>query len=222
MSGGLMVVFDQLLARYGQLHWWPADTPFEVCVGAILTQNTAWTNVEKAIANLKTAEMLTPRALREVTAGDLAQLIRPAGFFNVKAARLKAFVDWLFARFSGRLERMFAGDWQELRRELLLVKGIGAETADSILLYAGGQPSFVVDAYTRRIFSRLGLLPTIETPYETVRNLFMVNLPADPPLFNEYHALIVEHAKTHCRFKPRCSGCPLAVAPVDCPANLNC
>lgn len=179
------VIFELLLARYGERCWWPADTPFEVCVGAILTQNTAWTNVEKAIANLKVAGLLTPLALRDVAEEELAQLIRPAGFFNVKTVRLKTFVIWLFATYAGSLERMFAGDWQQLRAELLQIKGIGPETADSILLYAGAQPTFVVDAYTRRIFSRLGILPRYETDYETVRTLCMTNLSADTQLFNE-------------------------------------
>ena len=217
MPDRLMLVHDQLLARYGHRHWWPADTPFEVCVGAILTQNTAWTNVEKAIANLKGAGLLTPVALRQIPLDVLAGLIRPAGFFNVKAARLLTFVSWLFEHHDGSLERLFAGDWREARQELLQVKGIGAETADCILLYAGGHPSFVVDAYTRRIFSRLGLLPSVDTPYETVRSLFMAQLPVDTRLYNEYHALIVEHAKVHCRTRPRCIECPLAPEPIACP-----
>lgn len=204
----LLQIYERLFQQYGPRHWWPAETPFEVCVGAILTQNTNWGNVEKAIANLKEARLLTPGALRAVPVRELAEVIRPAGFFNVKSVRLKEFVAFLFARYEGDLARMFAGDWRELREALLGVRGIGRETCDSILLYAGGKPTFVVDAYTKRLLAALGLaVPT--AGYEEVRALFMENLPNDPQLFNEYHALIVEHCKVHCRKKPRCSGCAL-------------
>ncbi len=206
MKRSIRRIFDLLLGYYGPLHWWPAETPFEVCVGAILTQNTNWGNVEKAIANLKREGLLSAEALREVSEERLAGVIRPAGFFNVKSARLKEFVRWLFERHVGDLERMFAGDWRKLRDELLRVRGIGAETCDSILLYAGGKPSFVVDAYTRRLFSRLGLV-SAAAGYEEVRALFMGHLPADVELFNEYHALIVEHCKVYCRKKPLCGDC---------------
>lgn len=206
----LLEIFHHLLVQYGHLHWWPAESPFEVCVGAILTQNTNWGNVERAIANLKQERLLSPEALRDVPVERLAEVIRPAGFFNVKSARLKEFVAWLFARHGGSLERMFSGDWRELREELLKVKGVGRETCDSMLLYAGHQPTFVVDAYTRRLFSLLGLIPAA-AGYEEVRALFMDNLPPDVELFNEYHALIVEHCKRHCRTKPRCPGCPLHI-----------
>ena len=208
MEQRLMEIFRLLLDRHGPRHWWPAETPFEVCVGAILTQNTNWGNVEKAIVNLKREGLLSPEALHDIGRERLAQVIRPAGFFNVKSERLKGFVAWLGERFGGSLERMFAGDWRELRRELLAVHGIGPETCDSILLYAGQKPTFVVDAYTKRIFSRLGIIaPTAS--YEEVRAQFMDNLPPDVHLFNEYHALIVEHAKSCCRTKPRCEGCHL-------------
>ena len=193
----LLEIFDLLLARYGPRHWWPAETPFEVCVGAILTQNTNWGNVEKAIANLKREGLLSHAALRDVPVARLAEVIRPAGYYNVKSARLKEFIAWLFERYGGSLARMFAGDWRELRDELLKVKGIGRETADSILLYAGGKPSFVVDAYTKRLFASLGVIPE-KAGYEEVR-----------ALFNEYHALIVQHGKEHCRKKPCCQGCGL-------------
>ena len=209
MGRRLAEIFTRLLEHYGPLRWWPAETPFEVCVGAILTQNTAWTNVERAISALRSSAMLTPEALHQVEPQQLAALIRPAGYFNVKSRRLKDFLAWLFAHHGGSLERMFAGDWRTLRGELLQVAGIGPETCDSILLYAGQQPTFVVDAYTRRLFHRLGLLPE-RAGYEQTRALFMENLPADLPLFNEYHALIVEHCKRFCRVKPRCDGCPLA------------
>lgn len=203
----LMEVFDLLLESYGPLNWWPADTPFEVCVGAILTQNTNWLNVEKAIRNLKKEGVLSMEALWDIDRGRLAELIRPSGFFNVKSARLKDFVGWVADRH-GSLDAMFEGDWQVLREELLAVRGIGRETCDSILLYAGGKPSFVVDAYTKRLFSRLGLVDEADD-YERVRALFMGALPHDRALFNEYHALIVEHCKRHCRKKPLCDGCPL-------------
>jgi len=203
----LMEVFDALFNRYGALHWWPADTPFEVCVGAILTQNTNWLNVEKAIHNLKREGRLSLEALWEIDRERLAELIRPSGFFNVKSARLKDFIGWVLERH-GSLDAMFEGDWQLLREELLAVRGIGRETCDSILLYAGGKPSFVVDAYTKRLCSRLGLAGE-EAGYEELRALFMNALPQDSALFNEYHALIVEHCKRHCRKKPLCDGCPL-------------
>jgi endonuclease III related protein len=208
MREKLLQIFDILFQRYGPLAWWPAETPFEVCVGAILTQNTNWGNVEKAIVNLKREGLLSPEALRDVPVARLAEVIRPAGYYNVKSARLKEFIAWLFERYGGSLARVFAGDWRELREELLKVKGIGRETADSILLYAGGKPSFVVDAYTKRLFASLGVIPE-NAGYEEVRALFMLHLPADAALFNEYHALIVQHGKEHCRKKPRCPGCDL-------------
>jgi endonuclease-3 related protein len=204
-----MAVYDRLFERFGALHWWPAETPFEVCIGAILTQNTAWTNVEKAIFALKQEGIMTPIAVRDVEPEQLAQLIRPAGYFNIKSARLKEFVSWLFIHYEGSLDQMFTVEWQRLREELLQVRGIGPETADSILLYAGSKPTFVVDAYTRRLFYRLGLLPE-DAGYDETRALFMTHLPADVQLFNEYHALIVEQCKQFCRKKPRCSGCPLS------------
>lgn len=203
----LMEVFDALLKRYGALHWWPADTPIEVCVGAILTQNTNWGNVEKAMVNLKREGLLSVEALWEIDQERLAELIRPSGFFNIKSARLKDFLGWLLERH-GSLDAMFGGDWRLLREELLSVRGIGRETCDAILLYAGGKPSFVVDAYTKRLFSRLGLVRELDS-YEQVRSLFMDALPADSELFNEYHALIVEQCKRHCNKKPLCERCPL-------------
>lgn len=206
----LMELFDSLFRRYGALRWWPAETPFEVCVGAILTQNTNWLNVEKAIANLKREGVLSVEGLWELDRDRLAELIRPSGFFNVKSARLKDFLGWLLRRY-GTLEAMFEGDWRGLREELLAVRGIGRETCDSMLLYAGNKPTFVVDAYTRRLFSRLGIVKESDD-YETVRSLFMDALPADTALFNEYHALIVEHSKVHCRKKQSCAGCPLGAS----------
>jgi endonuclease-3 related protein len=210
----LMQIFDRLAAHFGPLHWWPAQTPFEVVVGAILTQNTAWRNVEYAIANLRAAGVLSPAALRQLPRDELEALIRPAGFFRQKAERLQLCVEHLFTRHGGELAGMLAGPLASVRAELLCLKGIGPETADSILLYAGGHPSFVVDAYTRRLFTRLGLLHGDES-YEAIRALFMRQLPAEVDLFNEYHALIVEECKVFCRKRrPLCPACPLLV---DCP-----
>jgi endonuclease-3 related protein len=213
----LLEIFNCLFERFGPLEWWPAETPFEVCVGAILTQNTAWSNVEKAICALKQAGIMSPESLHGCDPEQLARLIRPAGYFNVKSRRLKDFSAWLFRNHQGSLERMFAGNWQELRAELLRVRGIGPETADSILLYAGNKPTFVVDAYTRRLFQRLGLLPEA-AGYDHTRALFMNNLPEDVRLFNEYHAQIVEQCKRFCRSRPLCSGCPLYN---PCPSRLR-
>jgi len=204
----LQKVFSTLLTTYGPRHWWPGETPFEVCVGAILTQNTNWGNVEKAIANLKAADRLSITGMHSLVPDELAALIRPAGYFNVKARRLQAFTGFVQQNYHGSLDRLFTGPWQETRQELLAVKGIGPETADSILLYAGQKPSFVVDAYTRRIFSRLGLVDN-QVSYDRLRDYFMDRLPLDTALFNEYHALIVELGKQTCRPKPQCRDCCL-------------
>jgi len=217
MRNRLLEIFDTLLDAYGPRFWWPAETPFEVCVGAILTQNTNWGNVEKAIANLKAEGLLSPEGVRDVPVERLAGLIRPAGYFNIKSARLKDFIGWLYREHGGSLHAMFDTDWRRLRDELLTVRGIGPETCDSILLYAGHQPSFVVDAYTKRLFSRLGLIAE-DAPYEQVRTLFMDHLPPDTELYNEYHALIVEHCKERCRKRPLCSDCPLLPC---CPFGLQ-
>lgn len=202
--------YDLLLARNGPQHWWPGETPFEVMVGAVLTQNTAWGNVEQAIANLGRAGALDCRAILALTPAELAGLLRPAGCFNVKARRLQALCRFLEARGVAAAPETLAGQGglAELRRDLLAVHGIGEETADSILLYALGLPSFVVDAYTRRAFARLGLLQGGET-YAEVRRLFEAHLPRDTRLYNEYHALVVRLGKEHCRPRPRCAGCPL-------------
>ncbi len=204
----LTQIYEKLFRRYGPQHWWPAETPFEVIVGAILTQNTAWTNVAKAIANLKAAGKLSPGALRDTPEEELALLIHSAGYHNIKARRLKAFVNWLGEQYKDRLNKMFSGDIKHLRRELLGVYGIGEETADSILLYAGNKPVFVIDAYTRRILDRLGIAPK-SNDYTAYQTLFMSNLPPDAMLFNEYHALLVRLGKEHCRKRPRCQGCCL-------------
>lgn len=197
-------MFDAL----GPQQWWPGETPFEVVIGAILTQNTNWSNVEKAIKNLKTAGMLSPGGIQELSLPELAQLIRPSGFFNVKARRVKTFINWLFSRYEGNLSSMFAQDLQMLRDELLSVKGIGPETADSILLYAGNLPTFVVDAYTHRILSRHGFISE-ESTYDEMKTFFEENLPKDVKLYNEYHALLVNIGKMFCKPKKVCEQCPL-------------
>ena len=201
-----------LYDAFGPQHWWPGETPFEVMAGAILTQNTSWTNVEKAIANLKSAGNLTPEALHRIDLALLAELIRPAGYFNIKAKRLKSFVDWLFGDYGGELTNLQSISTDRLREELLAVKGIGRETADSILLYALDRPVFVVDAYTARITLRHRLIEP-GADYEQLRQLFESNLPEDVQLFNEYHALLVRAGKEFCRPKARCSGCPLEKHP---------
>jgi endonuclease-3 related protein len=210
MAAALMSVYRRLFDRYGPQHWWPAREPFEVIVGAILTQSTAWTNVEKAIDALRAAGRLSAAALRDTPEPELAALIRPCGYYNVKARRLKAFVEWLDKAHGGDLDLMFAADSGGLRRDLLAVYGIGEETADSILLYVGNLPVFVIDAYTRRIMGRLGLSPAGDR-YADFQAMFMQNLPADARLFNEYHALLVRLGKECCRrTAPRCHACPLA------------
>jgi endonuclease-3 related protein len=201
-------IYRILYERFGPQHWWPAQGPFEVIVGAILTQSTAWTNVEKAIANLKAARKLSPLSLRRIPEAELAALIHSSGYYNVKAKKLKAFVSWFGEQYSDSLDNLFSGDINGVRRELLSVHGIGEETADSILLYAGGRPIFVIDAYTRRIFDRIGLSPE-ENTYTAYQAIFMSSLPADAALFNEYHALLVKLGKEFCRKRPLCEGCCL-------------
>jgi len=209
MRNQLLEIFELLLSEFGPRNWWPARTPFEVMVGAILTQNTAWTNVEKAIRNLVGADSLTPSAIAALPPETLAKFIQPSGYFRQKAERLQLFASYLMDQHDGDPNHLFKGSLENIRQELLARKGIGPETADSILLYAGHFPSFVVDAYTLRIFSRLGLLKGREK-YEEVRSFFMNHLPEDSQLFNEYHALIVEHGKSFCKKrKPLCSACPL-------------
>ncbi len=203
----LMTIYDCLFHHYGPQNWWPADSAFEVAVGAFLTQNTNWSNVEKAIANLKQAEVLSCEAILRLKSTELEQLIRPAGFFRQKARRLHGFCRHLETHYRGAIEAMLAGDTHNLRAELLSLKGIGPETADSILLYAGEHLSFVVDAYTNRLFTRLGVLQGDES-YAQVRSLFMSALPAEVAIYNEYHALIVAHCKQFCRTTPQCDECP--------------
>lgn len=204
----LLQIFGILLRHFGPQGWWPGETPFEVCVGAILTQNTAWSNVERAISQLKARGLLSPEGLRQVSLSQLSGLIRPAGYFNVKARRLKAFSDFLWGEFGGDPHRMFQGPAGPLREALLGVKGIGPETADSILLYAGGIPVFVIDAYTRRILGRLGLTDS-DGDYGGLQAFFHRHLPTDAKLYNEFHALMVALGKDYCRPRPLCDRCPL-------------
>ena len=204
----LLGIYQQLFKALGPQHWWPADSPFEVIIGAILTQNTSWNNVERAIQNLKEKKLLDPLKLYDVREGRLARVIKPSGFFNIKAKRVKHFMQFFFECFHGSLEKMFAEDMLSLRERLLKVNGLGPETADSILLYAGGKPVFVVDAYTKRIFSRHKLVPE-EAVYDQIQKLFMNNLDHDVKMFNEYHALLVYVGKHFCKSKPRCDQCPM-------------
>jgi len=202
-------IYNRLYGRFGPQSWWPGDTRLEIIVGAILTQNTAWSNVEKAIANLKDEKLLSsPGKILKLNDGALAERIRPAGYYNVKAARVKNFLKYLDSRYDSSLRRMASQNTDQLRKELLDVSGIGPETCDSILLYAFNRPIFVVDAYTKRIFSRHNIISD-SLEYHDIQKLFMGNLPSDREIFNEYHALIVRLAKTHCKFRPRCDLCPL-------------
>jgi endonuclease-3 related protein len=205
----LLSYYHSLLRAYGPQGWWPARTPFEVIVGAILTQNVAWANVEKGITALGRAGLLEPRRMLRTPVGRIARLIRPTGFYRQKARKLRAFLDHLEARHRGDLERFLGQSLTALRSELLTITGIGPETADSIVLYAAHHPAFVVDAYTRRILARHGVIGGGES-YEEIRGLLEDLLPRRTLLYNEAHALLVRVAKEHCRKAlPRCSGCPL-------------
>lgn len=206
----LLKMYHTLYESLGPQHWWPGDTPLEIIVGAILTQNTAWGNVERAIAQLKKAQLLSIRGLRGVDRRRLARLIRPAGYFNQKAIKLKAFIEFLDREYLGNLKRMMREPHIRLRRKLREVHGVGPETADSILLYACGRPVFVVDAYTVRILSRHGLIKA-DLPYEEVQHYLTERLPRSANLYNEYHALLVRLGKEFCRKVPRCEECPLKV-----------
>jgi len=204
----LIRVYKRLLRRYGHAGWWPGETPFEICLGAILTQNTSWRNVEKALTALRKQSLLSFGALKSLSQSRIAPIIRSSGCFNIKAKRVRAFVDFLGREFDGRVENMRAEDGGVLREKLLAVDGVGPETADSILLYGVGVPFFVVDAYTRRIFSRLGCLPE-GLGYDDAQAFFIRNLPRQVNLYNDYHAQIVVLGKQVCRARPRCSECPL-------------
>lgn len=204
-------VFDRLYATHGPQRWWPGDSRFEVMVGAVLTQNTAWANVERALVNLKQADALTPEAIVATHPRRLARWLRPSGYFNVKAKRLRAFCRWLIA--NGGIRRLARRATGELRVALLAVHGVGPETADDILLYAFKRPVFVIDAYTRRLYARLGVIAGAES-YENLRSLFERALAPDVAVYGEYHGLIVHHAKHICRPVPRCGQCCFAT---ECP-----
>ncbi|MCX5836998.1 MAG: endonuclease III domain-containing protein [Deltaproteobacteria bacterium] len=206
----LLKMYELLNGYFGDLHWWPADDPFEVMVGAILTQNTAWTNVEKAIQALRRSRLLTPAALFSIPEDELARIIRPSGYYHLKAARLKTFVRFMMMEYSGNVESMKVADLSRLRDKLLGVKGIGPETADSILLYACQKPVFISDAYTRRILLRHGMIGN-DADYHSSQALFMDHLQPDVDLFNRYHALLVNTGKTFCRRTAECAACPLAI-----------
>ncbi len=208
----LMEIYESLFERFGPQYWWPGDTRFEIMVGAILTQNTSWSNVEKAIARLKDANALSIERVHELAQPELAELIRPAGYYNVKAKRLKSFVDYLSVDCGGDISMLENKPTDVLRGELLSVKGIGRETADSILLYALERPIFVVDAYTARIAVRHHLIEP-QAGYDELQYFFQFNLPEDLKLYNEYHALLVRLGKEFCRPKPKCPHCPLEQLP---------
>jgi endonuclease-3 related protein len=204
----IIEIYHKLYRAFGPQHWWPGDSPFEIAVGAILTQNTNWANVEKAIASLKNKRALSAKGIYEMKTEKLALFIRPAGYFNVKARRLKAFIHFLINEYHGSMGRMKNEKLDTLRTKLLNVHGIGPETADSILLYALDNPVFVIDAYTKRVLSRHSVINHDES-YERIQDLFHETLKRDTGLFNEYHALFVRLGKTYCRKKPLCDGCPL-------------
>lgn len=205
-ANDLLAVYQDLAARYGEQGWWPADDRFEIMIGAILTQNTAWTNVEKAIVNLKVARLCDAESLAQIDQDRLAQLVRPSGYFNQKARRIRGFADWYLHR--GGFRGLSALDTAELRQQLLSVHGIGEETADDMLLYAFERPSFVIDTYTHRLMQRLGLASGDES-YAQLQALFHDHLAPNVERFKQYHALIVSHAKRHCRKRPDCIACPL-------------
>ena len=204
----LMEMYELLFERFGPQHWWPGETELEIVIGAVLAQNTSWKNVEKAIENLKRKELLSVPALESCDFAALAEEVRPAGYYNLKAKRLKNLIHMVAEEFRGDLGVMFKENPRAIRERLLSVNGIGRETADSILLYAAGMPFFVVDGYTHRILFRHGMVEE-QCTYEDLQSLFMDNLPEDPKLYNEFHALIVRTGKDLCRRIPKCEICPL-------------
>jgi len=204
----LLIIYETLNRYFGDLRWWPGETPFEVIAGAILTQNTNWGNVKIAIDKLKSSGLLSPEKLLGTSDEVVAELIRSSGYYNVKTRRLKAFLQFLCGEYEGDVERMFEEDLWDLRDRLLGIKGIGEETADSILLYAGNKPVFVVDLYTRRILQRHNIING-NPGYGEIQKLFMDSLPSSTQLFNQYHALLVNTGKYFCKTAPRCRGCPL-------------
>ncbi len=207
----LLKIYDKLLKYFGNQNWWPTTSiqnpKFEIIIGAILTQQAAWKNVEIAIKNLKEENLIEPKLLYDLQTTKLEQLIKPSGFFKVKTKRLRSFLKFFIEKYDGDLEKIFKSPLQDLRKILLSVYGIGPETCDSIILYAGEKPVFVVDAYTLRLCERYPIIKSKK--YEEVREFFERNLPKDVNLFKEFHALIVELGKNYCKVKPLCEKCPL-------------
>ncbi|MCE9604249.1 MAG: endonuclease III domain-containing protein [Planctomycetia bacterium] len=201
-------IYDRLFAHFGPQHWWPGDGPTEILVGTVLVQNTNWRNVEKAIENLREAGVLEIAKLYALEPEELAELIRPAGYYQVKTKRLRNLLRLIVDRYDGSLEALFANSPDTLREELLSVNGIGSETADCILLYAAGVPSFVADGYAQRVLARHGWME-YGADYYAIKDWFESRLEADPQVYNEYHALLVRLGKEHCKTKPQCIGCPL-------------
>lgn len=205
----LKKIYNLLYNAFGEMHWWPGDGQFEIIVGAILTQNTSWKNVEQAIENLKKENLLTPERMNKISEARLAEIIKPSGFYNQKAKKLKEFLNFFFKRFNGSFEKFSKETLFSLRQKLLSITGIGNETADSILLYALNKPIFVVDAYTKRVLTRHKIIDE-KADYNEIERLFMENLLEDVKLFNNYHALFVRLGKDICKkTKPLCKGCPL-------------
>src|SRR2546425_1394710 len=207
-KGRLLRLYGALLRRFGLQRWWPGRTPYEVAVGAVLAQHTAWINAARAIAALRSRRLLTPARVADLSVSDLARVIRPAGTHCVKARRLQALTRWLVERLSGSFDRMRTAPLGPLRRSLLDIPGLGPETADAILLYAVGRPVFVADAYARRVLARHRLIGPA-AGYEEARAWLEAHLPSDPGPFNEFHALLVAVGKSHCRTLPHCHDCPL-------------
>lgn len=203
----LMILFDLLLSYYGKQDWWPAETHYEMMIGAVLTQNTTWKNVVKALNNFNGD--LSPTFIRDISTTELTEIIRPSGYFNQKAIKLKALNEW-YARYDFDIEKVRSIDGEMMRQELLTIHGIGRETADSIMTYAIGKPYFVIDTYTRRLFHRLGF--NVPALYDDFRKLIEEAIPKDLYLYNEFHAMIVKHATEHCLKTPKCDGCPLATS----------
>lgn len=205
----LVRFYEAMNDHFGDLRWWPGESTLEIIIGAVLTQNTAWRNVERAIHNLKREQLIHIENILDLEAGVLEGLLRPAGFFRVKAQRLTNLLRFILAEYAGDFDRMFAEDIWALRNKLLQVKGIGEETADCILLYGGGKPVFVIDAYTRRVLARHGLISDKVHRYGEIQDLFMDHLPGDRALYGQFHALFVEVGKAFCRKVPDCRACPL-------------
>jgi endonuclease III related protein len=210
MPHTLQLAYERILAAFGPQHWWPGETPLEIVIGAVLVQNTAWKNVQRAIANLRDEGLLDVDTLVKLPVEELAEVIRPAGYFRVKARRLHNLLSFVDGQYGGSLDAMFRADLATLREQLLGVHGVGPETADAILLYAGGLPTFVVDTYAHRVLARHGWIG-YEADYHEIQEHFASSLPPDAKLYNEYHALLVRVGKEYCRKTgPKCDACPLA------------